>query len=122
MCNAPILAHPLFGHPFILYMDASAEVFVVVLCQVWEKKDYATAAVSALVGYGWMEELTEKGMEEVESTWESVARSMWKGMSVALLGKGKGVKFEGFRRNRKEEASNLEVAAVIEGMRDFDWD
>ena len=36
MCNAPILAHPLFDRPFILYTDASAEAFAAVLCQFWE--------------------------------------------------------------------------------------
>ena len=42
MCNAPILAHPLFDRPFILYTDASVDAFAAVLCQVWERKDYTT--------------------------------------------------------------------------------
>jgi len=42
LCSAPILAHPQFDRPFILYTDASADVFAAVLCQVWERKDYVT--------------------------------------------------------------------------------
>ena len=40
LCTAPILAHPQFDRPFILYTDASAEAFAAVLTQVWEKEDY----------------------------------------------------------------------------------
>src|SRR5258705_2411861 len=36
LSSAPILAHPIFDRPFILYTDASADGFAAVLAQVWE--------------------------------------------------------------------------------------
>jgi hypothetical protein len=43
LSSAPILAHPRFDRPFILYTDASNVSFGAVLAQVWTKDDYAMA-------------------------------------------------------------------------------
>ena len=49
MCNAPILVHPIFDRPFILYTDASADAFAAVLCQVWERDDYIQGEAPTLM-------------------------------------------------------------------------
>jgi hypothetical protein len=43
LSSAPILAHPRYDRPFILYTDASNISFGAVLAQVWTKEDYAMA-------------------------------------------------------------------------------
>jgi hypothetical protein len=40
LSSSPILAHPLYDRPFILYTDASKDGFGAVLCQIWERSDY----------------------------------------------------------------------------------
>jgi hypothetical protein len=44
LSSAPILAHPRYDRPFVLYTDASNISFGAVLAQVWTKEDYAMAA------------------------------------------------------------------------------
>jgi hypothetical protein len=44
LSSAPILAHPRYDRPFVLYTDASNISFGAVLTQVWTKEDYAMAA------------------------------------------------------------------------------
>jgi hypothetical protein len=44
LSSAPILAHPRYDRPFILYTDASNISFGAVLAQVWTREDYVLAA------------------------------------------------------------------------------
>jgi hypothetical protein len=44
LSSAPVLAHPRYDRPFILYTDASNISFGAVLAQMWTKEDYAMAA------------------------------------------------------------------------------
>jgi hypothetical protein len=43
LSSAPILAHPRYNRPFVLYTNASNISFGAVLAQVWTKEDYETA-------------------------------------------------------------------------------
>jgi hypothetical protein len=44
LSSAPVLAHPRYDRPFVLYTDASNISFGAVLAQVWTKEDYVMAA------------------------------------------------------------------------------
>jgi hypothetical protein len=47
LSSAPILAHPRYDRPFVLYTDASNISFGAVLAQVWTREDYVMAADDA---------------------------------------------------------------------------
>ena len=79
MCNAPILAHPMFDRPFILYTDASADAFAAVLCQVWERDYYIQGEAPTLMSNSNTEWEQSKGIEEKKE--QGIGRQgMWKTM------------------------------------------